>query len=456
MGAMLNIPDNRQIGTRWRILLLALLTFGILLLAQAAADARSVALIIGNSKYNKIAELANPTNDAQDLSASLTNIGYEVQTVIDADYETMRKALNKFSESANGAKVAMIFFAGHGIEIDKQNYLIPVDAKLETDTQVAFQTIPLDMMLNAVSGASKLRMVLLDACRNNPFVSKMRSVGAKKRSLGRGLAAVEPQTGTLVGFAAKEGTTASDGNGRNSPYTSALLKHIAKPDLDVGRLFRKVRDEVLETTGLQQEPFQYGSLPGEDVFMHPLGGTKKPGSTGLTQQAVIKPSTQPVIPPALPTPQDTEAKQAWDAISSSQRVSDYEIYLQFYSDSLYAKFAKARLEALKKQATPRETVQPAQPKPKPKVVQPAVSQPTRPTRVRTGRICRLNRSGDNFLSMRTCASTRCREIRRLGPGIRIALRARRGAWWKIQLRSSNNDRNYLGSVGYAYGKYICR
>src|SRR5690606_21687909 len=150
--------------------------------------------------------------------------------------------------------------------IEKQNYLIPVDARLEVDSDILFDTIPLDLVTETVSGAKTLRLVLLDACRNNPFVNTIRSTG---RSIGRGLSPVEPMGGTVVAYAAKGGTVALDGTGRNSPFMKGLLAHIEEPGLDVSLLFRKVRDAVLADTNQQQEPFTYGSLPGTELFLVP-------------------------------------------------------------------------------------------------------------------------------------------------------------------------------------------
>ena len=138
----------------------------------------------------------------------------------------------------------MVFYAGHGIEVDKRNFLIPVDARLLSDADVEFETVPLDLLSRAVERAKGLRLIILDACRDNPFAVAMQRSGAT-RSIGRGLASVEPSGETLVAYAAKEGTVAADGEGRNSPYTTALLAHLEEPGLEVGLMFRKVRDAVV-------------------------------------------------------------------------------------------------------------------------------------------------------------------------------------------------------------------
>lgn len=232
-----------------------------------AAAADRVALVIGNSAYESVPKLRNPRNDAEDMAAALTRVGFDVTKALDLDYSGMRLVLKDFAAEAAGAETAVVYFAGHGIEIAKQNFLIPTDARLETDRDVAFEAIPLEQLVASVADAKGLKLVLLDACRNNPFIADM-NVTSPSRSIGRGLGRVDPPSGILIGFAAKEGTTADDGAGRNSPYAGALLAQIDQPGVDVGRLLRRVRDGVIDATGGRQEPFTYGSLPGDDVYLH--------------------------------------------------------------------------------------------------------------------------------------------------------------------------------------------
>lgn len=238
----------------------------LLLSLGSGAQERRVALVIGNSTYANVTSLANPVNDATDLAAALTRIGFEVTLATDLDINGMRTALRGFRDQATGADMALVYYAGHGVELDKQNYLIPVDAKLESDSDVLFDTIPLDLLSESVNGATTLRMVLLDACRNNPFLGRIKSTG---RAIGQGLSPFEPTGGTLVAYAAKGGTVALDGTGRNSPFMKGLLAHIEEPGLDIALMFRKVRDSVLAETGNRQEPFIYGSLPGREIYLVP-------------------------------------------------------------------------------------------------------------------------------------------------------------------------------------------
>jgi uncharacterized caspase-like protein len=189
--------------------------------------------------------------------------------------------LRDFSDKVRDADVAVVYFAGHGMEIDGTNYVIPVDAALERDIDAFDEAIPLDRILTVIDPAKVLRLVILDACRDNPFSKTMkRTIGS--RSIGRGLAKVEPNSpNTLIAFAAKAGSTASDGDGNNSPFTTALIKYLPRPGLDLRRVFGFARDDVLRMTRNKQEPFVYGSLGGEDVSLVPdgVGSASDPNAT---------------------------------------------------------------------------------------------------------------------------------------------------------------------------------
>jgi uncharacterized caspase-like protein len=237
--------------------------------SPAAAQAQKrIALVIGNNEYRSVSALKNPTNDAADVTAALTRLDFEVQQVRNGTFDDMRKGLLEFARRARGSEFAIIFFAGHGIEVGGQNYLIPVDAELKADIDVDHEAIGLNTILPLVENASQLGLVILDACRNNPFASKMTRT-VRTRSVSRGLAAVEPIGNVLVAFAAKEGTTADDGKGRNSPFTLSLLRHVETPGLEVNFLFRNVRDDVIRTTRRAQHPFVYGSLSKDAIYLKP-------------------------------------------------------------------------------------------------------------------------------------------------------------------------------------------
>ena len=257
---------------------------GLAMLAGPAFASSRVALVIGNSVYDHAPALSNPLNDAADVGAALGRIGFAVTRLENADYAAMRRALQEFRRSASAAETAVVFYAGHGIEVSKQNFLVPVDARLLTDGDVEFETVPLDLVMSAVEGASEFRLVVLDACRDNPFLATMKREHGSTRSIGRGLARAEPTGGgTLLAYSAKEGTLALDGKGRNSPYTSALLRYLEEPGLEVVLMFRKVRDAVLQSTGQSQEPFSYSSLSAQSVYLIPPAG--KASMSGTTVAA---------------------------------------------------------------------------------------------------------------------------------------------------------------------------
>ena len=235
-------------------------------LAGPALAARKVALVIGNAVYAHAPRLANPLNDAGDIGAALGRLGFKVTRLVNVDYDALRRGLRAFTRAASNAEAAVVFYAGHGIEVGGRNFLVPVDAQLKSDRTVEFETVSLDLVSRAVEGAAGLGLVILDACRDNPFAAAMQRAGSS-RSIGRGLARVEPSGEMLVAYAARGGTVAADGKGRNSPYTQALLAHLEEPGLEVGLMFRKVRDAVLKSTGRKQEPFVYGSLSSKGFYL---------------------------------------------------------------------------------------------------------------------------------------------------------------------------------------------
>jgi uncharacterized caspase-like protein len=210
--------------------------------------------------------LPNPANDARAIAAALTRLGFAVTDQYDLSREKMGRALKDFGDRAEGAEWAVVFFAGHGLELNGTAYLVPIDAELKRDTHVSDETMSLTQVQAKVDAASKLGLVILDACRNNPFLSRMVRSGSASRSIGRGLSAIEPEGNVLVAYAAKHGTTADDGAGKHSPFTEALLAHIEEPGLEINFLFRKVRDYVRQKTAKQQEPFLYGSLGSEPLY----------------------------------------------------------------------------------------------------------------------------------------------------------------------------------------------
>ncbi|TPQ42259.1 caspase (peptidase), partial [Bradyrhizobium guangdongense] len=286
---------------------------------------RRVALVIGNSAYKNVARLTNPANDATLVGGMFRKAGFDaVDVKLDLNVSEMRKALREFGGKARDAEVAVVYYAGHGIELDGNNYLIPTDATLETDTDVLDETFPLDRVLFAIEPAKQLRLVILDACRDNPFAKTMKRTIAS-RAIGRGLAKVEPTSpNTMIAFAAKAGSTASDGDSKNSPFAAALVERLPTPGLDLGKAFRFVRDDVLKTTGNKQEPFVYGSLGGDDVPLVPA----KPVATG---------------PQA--NPQDAVRRDYELALQLGTR-DGWTAFLGQYPDGFYANLAKGQLNKI--------------------------------------------------------------------------------------------------------------
>ena len=350
------------------VLLAAAAVLGLQVLATPVSAGQRVALVIGNASYAHAPSLANPLNDATDMGAALERLGFAVTRMDNADQVELRRGLQQFSLAASASEMAVVFYAGHGIEVDKRNFLIPVDARLLSDAEVEFETVPLDLLSRAVDRAKGLRLIILDACRDNPFAVAMQRSGAT-RSIGRGLASVEPSGETLVAYAAKEGTVAADGEGRNSPYTAALLTHLEEPGLEVGLMFRKVRDAVLASTGGRQEPFVYGSLSSEGAYL------------------AARPKPEPAPDPApAPTVVKTEPRgdgptQAellfWESIKDSTHAADFEAYLEQFPGGTYEVLARNRLKRLTGKQEEKPVVQVAVTPDEPKrVVSPEPPAPT--------------------------------------------------------------------------------
>ena len=233
----------------------------------AGAPGRRVALVIANSNYAAVGRLANPANDARIIAAALRHIGFsEVIERYDLDLSGMSQAIKEFGDTTADADWGVVYYAGHGIEVGGVSYLVPTDAKLLRDSHVIDEALPLDRVLAKVESAKKLRLVILDACRNNPFAARMVRSAGSTRSVGRGLAPLEPEGGVLVAYSAKHGTLAQDGDGANSPFATALAVYLEERGLEIQFLFRKVRDRVLSETGGVQEPFLYGSLGAEPLY----------------------------------------------------------------------------------------------------------------------------------------------------------------------------------------------
>ena len=325
---------------RLRVMVSVLAGLLLAILTIPALAGERVALVIGNAQYAHARRLANPLNDAADIGTALARLGFAVTKLENTDYAVLRQGLQAFSLAASASEVAVVFYAGHGIEVDQRNFLVPVDARLASDQDVEFETVPLELVMRSVSRASGLRLVILDACRENPFAVSMQRSGAT-RAIGRGLARVEPAGETLVAYAAKEGTTADDGEGRNSPYSTALLRYLEEPGLELNLLFRKVRDAVLASTGGRQEPYTYGSLSSQGVY--------------LTARLEPDPRPSTVLPPSgdRPSSDRLTAEQLaaerlfWESVKDSEDAADIQAYLDKYPGGEYEALARNRLRRLR-------------------------------------------------------------------------------------------------------------
>lgn len=322
-----------------RAVLPLLLLMGMCFNAGAALADKRVALIIGNSAYDKVARLPNPTNDAALIAETLKSAGFDsVELRRDLKVGEMRRALRDFTDKSREADVAVVYYAGHGIEVDGTNYLVPVDAVLERDVDIYDEALSLERVLIAVEPAKQLRLVILDACRDSPFTRSMKRTMAS-RAIGRGLAKVEPTSpNTLIAYASKAGSTASDGDGKNSPFTVALSKHVTKPGLDLRKAFGYVRDDVLKSTGNRQEPYVYGSLGGDDVPLVPA----KPLATGPQADA------------------DAPVRRAYELALQIGSRDVWEAYLRSYPEGFYADLAKAQLRKVTAEETRTTATEKAQ------------------------------------------------------------------------------------------------
>jgi uncharacterized caspase-like protein len=306
-----------------------LLAAALLMLCQPAHAEKRVALVLGNSAYKNAPPLPNPVNDGAMIAATLKNAGFDVvDSRSDLPALEMRRALRDFADRARDADIAVIYYAGHGMEVDGTNYLIPVDAKLERDSDVYDEALSLDRILVAAESAKQLQLVILDACRDNPFAKNMKKTVAL-RSIGRGLAKIEPTSpNTLIAYSAKAGSTALDGDAKNSPFTIALAKHLTTPGLDVRRAFGFVRDDVMKVTGNRQEPFVYGSLGGDDVPLVPA-----PARAAAT-------ASEPAPNPQADMRHDYEL-----ALQIGNRGA-FNAFIAQYPDGFYASLAKLQLEKI--------------------------------------------------------------------------------------------------------------
>lgn len=337
--------------------------------AYAAADKR-VALVIGNGAYKNAVQLSNPAIDADAIAQALKTLGFDVVRGLDLDHNGMRGAVREFSGELEGADVALFFYAGHGMQVFGENYLIPVDADLEQESDLDFSAMRVDLVLRQMEREPRIKIAILDACRDNPFEKQLAHSMGNARStkgLSRGLAKMSPAGGTLLAFATDPGDIALDGEGKHSPFTAALLRHLQTPGLEIGVMMTRVRGDVFRETKERQRPWTNTSLTGE-FYLH------SPPSVATDAPTPAAAPTPTPTAPAGATAADQQMELAvWQAAEKSGQRADYSEYLRLYPEGKFAGFAQNRIKALKQtdqKATPQTT--------QPQVAKPAATRSTDP------------------------------------------------------------------------------
>lgn len=258
------------------VLTLIILLIAFFLSLPTTAEAKRVALVIGNGAYEQADALRNPPNDARAISATLRSSGFEVIEGVDLKHADMVRTIREFAARADAAELAVFFYAGHGLQVADRNYLLPVNASLSTESDLDFEAIPLALVIDNMERAAKRRIVFLDACRNNPFARRLaRNMGTRGASVGAGLATVEAEVDSLYAFATQPGNVAEDGSGNNSPFTTAMLKHITTPGAEISDVLRRVRRDVLDATDGHQVPWDHSSLTEPVHFVAGTGDQAK-------------------------------------------------------------------------------------------------------------------------------------------------------------------------------------
>jgi hypothetical protein len=281
-----------------------------------AESGRRVALVIGNSTYLSFPVLANPSNDATDIARKLQGLGFEVILGTDLDGNAFQAVLLKFAREIEGAEASLLFYAGHGIQIDDTNYLIPIDARLAQGSDVTGQAVPIDRIVGLMNEYTQTSIVLLDACRNNPLANAGAAAAGPD-----GLARIRAEGGSYIAFATAPGTAAFDGTGRNSPFSEALLRHIDTPNVDIRLMMSDVRQDVFQATDRSQLPWENNSLIGRFYFRQ---------DDNLER---------------LDASQRTEA-EAWKAIANTTAREDFAAFLRDFPDGAFASVAQLKIAAL--------------------------------------------------------------------------------------------------------------
>lgn len=254
--------------------ILAFTAWSLLMGASTANAAGRVALVIGNSSYASVSNLPNPRNDAEDIAVALRDLGFDVVDGRDLDRRGMADVVRRFLRILPGSEVALFFYAGHGVQAGGDNYMLPTDVRVETLSDVKFDAVNVNTVIEEMGAEKRTSLIFLDVCRDNPF-SKSLALGNRSIS-GRGLARQESGVGTLIAFATQPNNVALDGNGRNSPFTQALLKHLKTPGLEIRTMLSRVRSDVIEITGGKQIPWENSSLTGDVVLVPAASSAVEP------------------------------------------------------------------------------------------------------------------------------------------------------------------------------------
>ena len=331
------------------IILLFLAALG----AEAAgSDTKRVALVIGNSKYVHAVTLPNPANDAHLIASTLRNAGFEVIEGVDQDNAGMHSLISRFTEQSYDADLAIIFYAGHGMQVDGKNYLIPVDAELTSPAYLKTRTIQIDDFMAALPPDPAIGVIILDACRDNPLARTLAASLPKSRStsLGTGLAPVEAKSdgvgtgGLLIAYATDPGAIAFDGNGVDSPYSTALARHLTEPGVEIQSALTRVRGEVTETTQGRQRPWHNASL-GREVFLgKPVAAAAPPAKP--VADASNAAATSAPAPVASDAPSWEVEQRLWDEASKRNSIPFYEAYLDQFPNGRFATVARLNIDEL--------------------------------------------------------------------------------------------------------------
>jgi uncharacterized caspase-like protein len=323
---------------RFPVILVCTMALVFLLGTSAYADKR-VALVIGNSAYRYIPALINPKNDAEDVGKALRDLHFETVIATDLSRSGMNETLDRFARAVEGADIAIVYYSGHGMQFAGANYLLPVEARLDSAADVnRFRLMPVDDVLEVLRNVRGARILILDACRNNPVEEDLKrqvaSVSGANRDavMTRGLARSSAGNGLLVAYATQANDVASDGKARNSPFTAAFIKHVGTPDLDLRQMLFKVQDEVARTTEGRQRPELSISLIGEFKL----------------QVTVTTPTAEAVKPPAGQASPIDPAERAWAVTKDTTSVAVLEEYIRQFGATVYGGMARARLDELKK------------------------------------------------------------------------------------------------------------